>query len=154
MTTTATIVPMTDAHIDMLIAFEREMFGPEAWTAGSYREMLRDAKHKRFVTALDEDGGLLGWAGLMVNGDTAEVMTVGTVPSARRRGIGAQLTNVLIDEARARCAVELFLEVRIDNDAARALYEGLGFETVGIRRRYYDNGRVDGLTMRLGLAHD
>jgi ribosomal-protein-alanine N-acetyltransferase len=143
---------MTDSHIDMLIAFEREMFGPEAWTASSYREMLRDAAHKHFFTALDEDGGLLGWAGLMVNGETAEVMTVGTVPTARRRGIGAQLTNVLIDEARARGAIELFLEVRIDNDAARALYEGLSFESVGIRRRYYDNGRVDGLTMRLELA--
>jgi ribosomal-protein-alanine N-acetyltransferase len=145
------IEPLTDEHIDQLMPYEREMFGPEAWSASSYRAELGDRVHKAFIAAVDEDGVLLGWAGVVVNGDSADIMTVGTVPADRRRGIGTALVHALLDEAVQRGAREVLLEVRIDNDAARALYEREGFMTVGLRRGYYDHGRVDGLTMHRPL---
>ena len=50
---------------------------------------------------------------------------------------------------RGRAArVVVFLEVRVDNPAARALYDSEGFEQIGLRRGYYDGGRVDAVTMR------
>jgi ribosomal-protein-alanine N-acetyltransferase len=45
----------------------------------------------------------------------------------------------------------VFLEVRVDNKAAKALYEGFGFTPLRIRRGYYDGGRVDAVEMRLPL---
>ncbi|MDQ1719074.1 MAG: [ribosomal protein S18]-alanine N-acetyltransferase, partial [Pseudonocardiales bacterium] len=57
----------------------------------------------------------------------------------------------LVAEARRRKAEEVLLEVRIDNEPARFLYEGEGFEVLGTRRGYYEQGRVDALTMRLAL---
>ncbi len=47
-----------------------------------------------------------------------------------------------------RGAEELFLEVRVDNEGAQALYSELGFVTVSVRKRYYKGG-VDALTMKL-----
>jgi ribosomal-protein-alanine N-acetyltransferase len=41
--------------------------------------------------------------------------------------------------------------VRIDNDAARGLYAADGFAVIGVRRGYYDAGRVDAVTMRKEL---
>jgi ribosomal-protein-alanine N-acetyltransferase len=142
------IVPMTSAHIDALMPYEREMFGTEAWTVSGYRTELADARHRYYVAAEGVDGELLGWAGIMVIADAAEILTVGVVPSARRRGIARALLDALLDQAKARGAREAFLEVRIDNDAARKLYETAGFVEVGLRRGYYDAGRVDAVVMK------
>lgn len=151
MITEATIVPLTSAHVDALMPYERAMFGTEAWTANGYRNELADTEHRHYLAAVDAEGGLLGWAGVMVIADSAEVLTVGVVPEARRHGIAVRLLDGLLAQARARGAVEVFLEVRIDNEAARALYEREGFVQVGLRPGYYDGGRVDAVVMRRGL---
>ena len=56
--------------------------------------------------------------------------------------------HALITAARRRHVAELFLEVRADNPIARALYDSLGFEQIGVRPRYYRDG-VDAILMRL-----
>ncbi len=148
----AVVVAMTRTHIDALMPYEREMFGTEAWTVSSYRAELADTRLRHYVAAESRAGDLLGWAGIMVVGDTAEVLTVGVVPAARRAGIARGLLANLIAEARRRNATEVFLEVRDDNLAAIALYQSEAFERVGVRRGYYDGGRVDAVTMRRDLT--
>jgi ribosomal-protein-alanine N-acetyltransferase len=145
------LVPMTAAHVDALMPFERAMFGTEAWSRSAYLGELADRRHRHYVAVEAEDGALLGWAGVMVVQDAAEILTVGVVPEARRTGLARVMLAELIAEARRRGAVEVFLEVRIDNDAARALYRSEGFEEIGLRRGYYDAGRVDAVTMRKEL---
>jgi ribosomal-protein-alanine N-acetyltransferase len=149
---TVTLLPMTAAHIDALMPFEREMFGTEAWTRNGYRAELADTRTRYYLAAEGADGTLLGWAGVMVIGHTAEILTVGVVPAARRSGIARAMIGTLLAEAIRRGAGEAFLEVRVDNAAARALYRSEGFEEVGLRRGYYDGGRVDAVTMRKRLT--
>ncbi|HEY7047001.1 MAG TPA: ribosomal protein S18-alanine N-acetyltransferase [Jatrophihabitantaceae bacterium] len=148
---TVEVVPMTKAHIDALMPYEQEMFGPEAWTADGYRDELADKRNRYYLAAVDQDQALLGWAGVRVVADTAEILTVGVIPAARRHGIGARLLAMLLDEARRRGAVEAFLEVRVDNVGAQKLYERARFVQVGIRRGYYDGGRMDAVVMRRAL---
>jgi ribosomal-protein-alanine N-acetyltransferase len=145
------VVPMTAEHITALMTHELTMFGTEAWSASSYRSELADTARRHYLAAVTESGELLGWGGVMVVADSAEVLTVGVVPAARRRGIARLLLDDLLAEARRRGAVEAFLEVRVDNDAARALYLREGFVQVGLRRGYYDSGRVDAVVMRRDL---
>jgi ribosomal-protein-alanine N-acetyltransferase len=97
------------------------------------------------------DGSVLGSGGLMTIAETAQILTVGVLPSARRRGIGALLLRALVTEARRRRATEVLLEVRMDNQPARKLYESQGFVMIGSRRGYYDHGRVDAVVMRCEL---
>jgi len=140
-------VPMTTAHVNALMPYERSMFGTEAWTANGYRNELADTRHRYYVAAEGADGELLGWAGVRVIEDAAEILTVGVIPSARRHGLAVRLLDALLTEARQRGAAEAFLEVRIDNDPARSLYLREGFAELGVRRGYYDNGRVDAVVM-------
>jgi ribosomal-protein-alanine N-acetyltransferase len=151
-TGTVTLVPMTGAHIDALMPYEHEMFGTEAWSADGYRAEIADTATRWYVVAEDADGALLGWAGVRVIGDEAEVLTVGVVPAARRRGTGARLLAALLEHARGRGARTAFLEVRIDNDDALSLYEREGFSRVGVRRGYYAGGRVDAVVMRRDIT--
>ncbi len=145
------IAPMTRSHIDELMPYELDLFGPEAWSAASYRDELADTRFRHYVVELGDGGELLGWAGVRVIDGEAEILTVGVIPSARRRGLGRELLRALLDEARRRAASEVFLEVRADNVGAQSLYETEGFAVLGRRRGYYDHGRMDAITMRLEL---
>jgi ribosomal-protein-alanine N-acetyltransferase len=145
------VVPMRAEHVDALMPYEQAMFGTEAWSAEGYRDELADKRHRYYLAALDQDGALMGWAGVRVVADSAEILTVGVIPAARRLGIGARLLAMLLDEARKRGATEAFLEVRVDNAAAQRLYERARFVPVGVRRGYYDGGRVDAVVMRKEL---
>jgi ribosomal-protein-alanine N-acetyltransferase len=146
------IVALTRTHIRSVMRYERDMFGPESWSAAAYHEELADRFQRYYIAAVDDDDELLGWAGLRVVADEAEVLTVGVVPTARRQGVGTALVRDLIDEARRREAAAVFLDVRVANEDAQRIYQREGFVVVGRRRGYYDNGRTDSLTMSLGLA--
>lgn len=150
-TTQVRLVPMRLEHIDALLPYEREMFGPEAWTRGGYRSELADTRHRTYVAAESSDGALLGWAGVRVVADEAEILTVGVIPAARRRGIARMLLAVLLDAARARGAQTAYLEVRMDNEPARQLYASEGFAEIGVRPGYYDAGRADAVVMSRDL---
>jgi ribosomal-protein-alanine N-acetyltransferase len=146
------IVTMTPSHIDALMPYERDMFGSEAWSRGSYLSELGDHDLRHYLVVEGADHVLLGWGGVMVIGPTAEILTIGVVPEARRRGLATDLLHALLTEARGRGATECFLEVREDNDGARAFYLREGFEQLGLRRGYYDHGRINAVSMRLELT--
>jgi [ribosomal protein S18]-alanine N-acetyltransferase len=128
---------------------ERVLFpGDDPWSAGAFREDLRAGAT---YLAARRDGRLVGYAGLaFVAGPPqaeAEVHTIGVDPAHRRGGIGRRLLRGLLAVADG-VAATVFLEVRTDNGAARALYESEGFTVVGLRRRYYRPSGADAHTMR------
>ena len=51
-------------------------------------------------------------------------------------------------------AESLFLEVRVSNERARALYAGAGFKEISIRKGYYPSrdGREDAIVMQKVLS--
>ena len=85
--------------------------------------------------------------------DEAEILTVAVDIHERGQGLGRKLMEAAAARARAFGAVSLFLEVADDNLPAIALYERLGFITVGMRPGYYKRGpaRIAARAMRLGL---
>jgi ribosomal protein S18 acetylase RimI-like enzyme len=80
------------------------------------------------VVAEDEDGIQAVGSHQPVGGVT-EVVGVGTLPSARRRGLGAAVTAALVEDARRGGAEIVFLSAGSE-DIAR-VYGRLGFERVG-----------------------
>jgi ribosomal-protein-alanine N-acetyltransferase len=90
-----------------------------------------------------------GFVLVRVAGGEAEILTLAVAPAARGRGLGRALLQAAIAWAKAQGAEAVFLEVGTDNPQALALYAGLGFAKVGIRKAYYA-GR-DALVLRLPL---
>ena len=97
-----------------------------------------------YVAARDENGVMLGYAGLAIGIDDADVQTIGVAPAAQGRGIGRALLRDLLRAAGRRA---VHLEVRTDNAPAIALYESEGFTRIGVRRRYYQPSGADAFTM-------
>lgn len=146
---------LRDLHwsdIDELVALETELFPDDAWTAASLWAELAARPRRSYVVARDDaDGELSGYGGVDLGGEVADIMTMAVATHHQGRGLGRQLLDELVARAAADHAAYLMLEVRADNDAARKLYESRGFDTLTIRRRYYQPGDVDAHVMRLTL---
>lgn len=159
MSTTVHIEPMVAADAARCAELERQLFpADDPWTERAFRDELRAGHHylaaRSARSAVDPVGDrdeLVGYAGLaFVAGPPhaeAEIHTIGVDPGHQRRGIGRALLRGLLDVADAAAAT-VFLEVRTDNDAARALYESHDFAVVGVRKRYYRPSGADAHTMR------
>ena len=88
------------------------------------------------------------------NAGEAEILSLGVRPSSRRRALGTALVRNALDRAAKAGAGEVFLEVAVENEGARALYTSLGFREVGTRRSYYPREaapRGDALVLRRSL---
>jgi ribosomal-protein-alanine N-acetyltransferase len=85
-----------------------------------------------------EDGFVLARAAA----GEAEILTLAVRPAARGKGLGRALVIAAANRSQELGAGELFLEVGTANPAALALYAGLGFAKVGMRKGYYDNPRT------------
>jgi ribosomal-protein-alanine N-acetyltransferase len=124
--------------------------GDDPWPELAFVREL-DAPHNRYVAAR-VDRTLVGYAGITRLGRSApfeyEIHTIGVDPAYQGRGIGRAMMTRLLDWAGQDSVV--FLEVRTDNEPAKALYESLGFEHVGLRKRYYHGSGADAFTMRRG----
>ena len=128
------IRPLTAADLDAALVIEQETY-PEPWTRGIFEDEL--ARDDRIYLAAEEDGTLVGYAGLMVIGDEAHVTSLTVAPRARGGRIGTRLMLALARRAREAKARSLTLEVRVSNVAAQALYRRFGMSPVGVRKRYY-----------------
>jgi [ribosomal protein S18]-alanine N-acetyltransferase len=83
-----------------------------------------------YLVAWDGDEPL-GHAHLAL-ADPPELQDVSVRPEHRRRGIASALTAAAEGEARSRGFDRLRLTVGIDNAAARALYDSLGYVDAGV----------------------
>jgi ribosomal-protein-alanine N-acetyltransferase len=122
------------------------------WDESDFEGLLESPGIFGFLVSGEDPAGLLICRAV---GGEAEILTVGVAPWARRKGVGLALMTAAMGAARAAGADAMFLEVDVDNAAAVALYEGLGFARAGLRKGYYDRGaagRADALVMRLDLT--
>ena len=123
--------------LDEMAEIHRLSFGvPRPWSKAELSDMARASGA---IDLRRDTGFLLG----RVIADEAELLTVAVYPDARRKGVGRALVNDFIGACEGVASV--FLEVAADNAAAIALYESLGFDRVGLRKRYY--GDVDAVVM-------
>jgi len=142
----AVLRQMTVDDLPAVMEIERSTFPFDAWTEGMMRGELADQPRTRHYLVAEADGRIVGYAGLAVAADQADVQTIAVDERYRRRGIGAALLEALLAEAARRGATAVYLEVRADNAPAQAMYERFGFERIGLRRRYYHDG-TDAITM-------
>jgi len=127
----------TAADVGAVDGVMRAAFDPrfgEAWTLAQCLGML--SLPGVWLTLARSGDALVGFALTRAVADDAELLLIAVLPDQRGRGVGRALLRRAIDDAAARGAGRLCLEMRAGNDATR-LYASEGFAKCGERRDYY-----------------
>ena len=144
---------MTDAPLEIrrlsysdlpqVIAIERRSF-PTPWSLAMF--VLELSKPSGICLAAVRDGKLVGYMVCSRYDRVWHIMNVAVDPDRRRRRVATALITRLLERV-GDDAAQYTLEVRCSNQGAIELYEGFGFRSAGLRRRYYQDNGEDALIM-------
>ncbi|MBQ2938032.1 MAG: ribosomal protein S18-alanine N-acetyltransferase [Clostridia bacterium] len=114
------------------------------WNYNILKQEL-ECNNSHFIVVKNENFEILGFAGLKIIIDEADIMNIVVKKNFRNKGIGSFLLDNLISFSKNLNLNVITLEVSEKNLTAISLYENFGFEKLGIRKNYYDNS--DGFIM-------
>lgn len=133
-----TIRPWKYEDILRISELEKECFPHEPW---SFSMLASSFDSETFHGVLAEDGGeIIGYGGLTAAYDTADIANVAVTEAFRHSGVGSAVLEELLAVAKRNGAKKVFLEVRVSNATAMAMYLKHGFKGAYARTRYYPDG--------------
>ena len=142
--------PMHEGDVRAVMDIERRAYKFH-WTEGIFRDCLRVGY---CCWVMELSGTVAGYGVMSLVVGEAHLLNICVAPEWQRRGYGRLLLEHFMELARAPLPGQMFLEVRLSNDAAISLYRGRGFNEVGMRKNYYpgENGREDALILAKELS--
>ena len=105
-----------------------------------------ESNNSYFFVAKNISGEIVGFAGIKIILDEADIMNIVIKKDFRNNGIGSLLLDYLISYSKSINLKTITLEVNEINIPAIKLYEKFDFEKLGIRKKYY-NGKNDAIIM-------
>ncbi|MBI3596391.1 MAG: ribosomal protein S18-alanine N-acetyltransferase [Nitrospirae bacterium] len=141
------IRPMTLADLDEVMPIEEASY-TAPWKRSMFEADLHGNPFARFFVARDPDQGtVVGYVCFWKVFAELHLMNLSVHPDRRRLGIGGELVRWTLSWAKENAVSLVTLEVRASNEAAKRLYEKLGFKLVAVRHNYYRDPREDALIM-------
>ncbi len=144
------IRPMRPQDIEAVITIDRLSF-TLPWSERAFHYEVSENPSARAWVA-EWEGQVAGMLVLWLVLDEAHIATLAVHPDCRRRGIGERLLVTALEAARQEGGRRAFLEVRLSNLAAQAMYTKLGFVMDGRRLHYYKDNGEDALLMSLDMT--
>lgn len=114
------------------------------WNIDILKDELK-SQNSEFVCAKIENK-VVGFAGIKIVLDTADIMNIAVKEDYRRQGIATLLLNNILDICNEKNIKTINLEVNEENFSAIRLYQKFGFKENGRRKKYYDN-KFDAILM-------
>ncbi len=136
---------MSEADLDAVMAIEHVIY-THPWTRGNFIDSLSTGSQ---CWIMEWQGVIVGYAVLMTGAGEAHLLNLSVALAWQRRGLGRDLLMYVSDFIEENKLSAMFLEVRVSNAAARALYAQTGFREIGTRRGYYpaQAGREDAIVL-------
>ena len=141
---------MTIADVESVHEIELATF-PTPWTIDPFYYEMTENQFSHYLVAEDETGKIIGFCGVWLVIDAAQITNVAVVESVRGQGIGEGLMREALRVSKEANMDVMSLEVRVTNTVAQNLYRKLGFQDGGIRKGYYTDNQEDALVMWVNL---
>ena len=132
--------------LPQLLAIESASF-IQPWSRGSFLSELRKVPPSLYLIRRESGVCVLGYLCFWLVADEIQLLNLAVHPDHRRKGLGRQLVNFLLDQAREKGISKVLLEVRASNQTAIALYRSFNFEVLYTRPGYYEPDGEDAMIM-------
>ena len=142
------IAPMADTDVREVMRIEQQSF-TTTWPANAFYQELHDNKLAHYYVGRLGDT-IVAYGGIWVMLEDSHITTIAVAPEHRGHRYGEIMLVRLLDEAIARGASWMTLEVRESNTVAQGLYRKYGFTSVSTRRGYYSDNNENALVMWAG----
>ncbi|UFT99836.1 ribosomal protein S18-alanine N-acetyltransferase [Radiobacillus kanasensis] len=147
--TEAVIRKMVLEDIDQVVDIEQQSFATP-WPRDIFFNELTNNQYANYFV-VEVDGLVVGYCGLWVVIDDAQITNIAILPSHRGQSYGKALFQHVMHKATALGALRLSLEVRLSNTVAQRMYRSFGLVPGGIRKSYYTDNNEDALVMWVNL---
>jgi ribosomal-protein-alanine N-acetyltransferase len=141
---------MIDSDLPAVEALDKLSFS-DPWPNGAFAYELKPGSPNICLVALkgskEDTQDVIGVIVVWLIVDEAHIGTIAVHPDYRHLGVGRKLLAEALLQAAAHGAISSLLEVRAGNQAALALYYGLGYVAVGLRAGYYADNHKDALLL-------
>lgn len=141
--------PLRPADLQRLLAIE-EAVHVVPWNEETFKTCFQ-AGHSGWVA--EEDGVIQGFIMVALHPEECHILNICVAHAHQRKGVGRQLLEQVLDQAKRKGIMIAYLEVRKSNLPAIHLYEKLDFRIIAERKGYYPtvNGNEDALIFAKAL---
>jgi [ribosomal protein S18]-alanine N-acetyltransferase len=141
---------MRDSDVPSIMEIESVSFGRHHWSPDSFHNEMNN-QIGRYYVLLHHQGNdeprLIGYCGFWMVIDEAHITTVAVRPEYRGNSLGELLLVRMTERCLGSSIHWMTLEVRVGNYTAQNLYYKYGYQSMGIRKKYYQDNLEDALIM-------
>ena len=140
-----TIIELGIMHLQDCVDLDQKSF-EGLWAKSQWEKELTDPKRICLGIIESESKKLLGLCSAWIVIDELHITFIAVYPMHQRKGLGKFLLSEIIKRSISLQTNQIYLEVKNNNEPAKALYKSMGFKPIGIRSNFYKDGS-DALTL-------
>tara|TARA_B100000214_G_scaffold201718_1_gene146161 strand:+ start:378 stop:833 length:456 start_codon:yes stop_codon:yes gene_type:complete len=126
-------------HLNDCLDLDRKSFNG-LWSKAQWEKELTDPNRICLGIIKLENKKLLGLCSAWLVLDELHITFLAVHTMHQRRGLGKFLLSELIKRSKALQTNYIHLEVKDNNEPAKALYKSMGFKKIGNRSNFYKDG--------------
>lgn len=119
------------------------------WNSNIFKSDF-EQNNSYYIVAKSQEGEIIGFAGMKIFINEADIMNIATKKIYRNIRIGSLILKNLLEIAKNLGLSTITLEVNEKNNIAIKLYKKFNFEIIGKRKKYYNN-QFDAIIMQKKL---
>ncbi len=131
--------PLRADDLDALLAVENQCYS-HPWTRGNFIDSMAMGYAMPLLWVDDQ---LVGYFVAMQGVDEVHLLNITVNPKFQHQGWAKVLLDQLRTWAASVRAGTIWLEVRKSNERAQQVYLRFGFQSVGLRKRYYPVSHIE-----------
>ena len=133
------IIQLGITHLNECVDLDQKSLNG-LWSKSQWERELTDPKRICLGIIDLETKKLLGVCSAWLVIDELHITFIAVHPMHQRKGLGKFLLSELIQRSKSLGTNHIHLEVKNNNEPAKAFYKSMGFKTVGNRSNFYKDG--------------
>ena len=134
-----TIIELGIMHLNECVDLDQKSLNG-LWSKPQWERELNDPKRICLGIIELETKKLLGLCSSWIVMDELHITFIAVHPMHQRKGLGKLLLSDLIKCSKSFQTNRIHLEVKNNNEPAKAFYKSMGFKTIGNRSNFYKDG--------------